>query len=1275
MDSPDAVMNSSESAPESPVNPVNILVVIPKDDAFERISNAITEMGFVFQHEADFDKAKQIIKREGYRFRVLLVNAAVAEGVTDWIGTASEKYPWMVTAIYTAGVDAAQKVSTGKDLADILQNMLSMSNPNVAFRMSGGAPDPEKQLEDVKRLLQEASGNISSLPLPPYLAGDTRFLKEIKRLLFSVSRTDRPWDLEGDALTLPVGGTSGSFGALGDAWRDELSSNSWSGLIGLVKRKVSSQPLNPNTPIYENFSYTTRDDSIPKSKTLIFATAGDGTSPTVRNAVDACLSAIVLATSIPKCQTLILPVIGGGRKSLPSHDIVRGVLKEFDPDTKLGDLKHVIFTVYEKDYFDQLTKEPEQKISRVQELKNDLPSGDDHLSVESEVSALADAIALKEMHPPLVVGILGGWGTGKSFALHLLRKRLVEIRKFDVTDSAVRENKFPYVGHPYIIHFDAWTYAKDDLWASLMQRILLDLDRQLSLEKTLESANAGLLRKGVDIWQLLDGLSTSKLADLESELGKEAIAAFKDWNTSGDIAEALWGVLQTSKMNEVAALDNARFDLEKAEQEYDKELAKQSQQLEDEIQHRRRVLAQTLEKQQKDDQINIDEKQQQLDLEVSKARADAEREFQIQARNAVWDPVKAKIEAFFGGKLNEAMKKQLNVGDAPVSIDAILKEAGNTKKYINGFLKSGTHVVFLVFAALSFGLPALAEHFQLQAWLGNLFGTTGVLGSALGSIFTVLTKVNGEFANYQKEYQQNVEQSMVQRKEQREHLLQEKMKATEPLQAELNRLKSQLDTARHNLEANEQARHDKEINEQRQKVVNFKEQKTREIQQLKEEVDKHERRAGIIGRGKSLLDIVRERRASRFYDDKLGILHQVQQDLLELTEALMPVNEKQNVVMFDESQKQEVEMFPRGDPRVILVIDDLDRCKPDKVVEVLEAAQLLVKTKLFVVVIAMDVRYVTRALEKVYDRILVRDGDPSGLDYIEKIVQVPYRVPGIAPSVMRSYLQGQMTLEQVDEGTTTVTPETGSTAGQEKETELAGGNPVFESSYDPEAPHPAEPLPDKAQKFNEAELTLLTQCCNMANVSPRAGRRLVNVFKLLKFIWYHRGMHREPDNEVKRVMMFLLALSSVQPVVMRQVLHYLEEEYRENNISKPFQEALIASVNRTDLCQTRPQTISNITEVIQEHGRFADSLTLDTIKLENLRLVKSFSFVGEISHEEKDSLEEAVEQERAQTTQQIDQVVKQAIEDAKTAPETSPTAQKKPKKNPTSRKNQNQKTT
>lgn len=85
--------------------------------------------------------------------------------------------------------------------------------------------------------------------------------------------------------------------------------------------------------------------------------------------------------------------------------------------------------------------------------------------------------------------------------------------------------------------------------------------------------------------------------------------------------------------------------------------------------------------------------------------------------------------------------------------------------------------------------------------------------------------------------------------------------------------------------------------------------------------------------------------------------------------------------------------------RIILYIDDLDRCPPDKVVEVLQAVHLLLTFSLFVVVVAVDVRWVSRALERHYPDLLddpATDsqgrGAASAHDYLEKIFQIPYWV-------------------------------------------------------------------------------------------------------------------------------------------------------------------------------------------------------------------------------------------------------------------------------------------
>jgi hypothetical protein len=171
---------------------------------------------------------------------------------------------------------------------------------------------------------------------------------------------------------------------------------------------------------------------------------------------------------------------------------------------------------------------------------------------------------------------------------------------------------------------------------------------------------------------------------------------------------------------------------------------------------------------------------------------------------------------------------------------------------------------------------------------------------------------------------------------------------------------------------------------------------------LKEnQIEQQRLKIGPAAKYSSLLEFVQSRLDAATYENQLGLMHQVRQDIDELTYSLVD-NANQDV-------------FPRGKPRVILYIDDLDRCPPPRVVEVLEAVQLLLNTKLFIVILGLDTRYVTRALEKEYKEILQHEGDPSGLDYIEKIIQIPYRVRAIDKDSLRKYIETQMDIEKTPE--------------------------------------------------------------------------------------------------------------------------------------------------------------------------------------------------------------------------------------------------------------------
>jgi hypothetical protein len=72
--------------------------------------------------------------------------------------------------------------------------------------------------------------------------------------------------------------------------------------------------------------------------------------------------------------------------------------------------------------------------------------------------------------------------------------------------------------------------------------------------------------------------------------------------------------------------------------------------------------------------------------------------------------------------------------------------------------------------------------------------------------------------------------------------------------------------------------------------------------------------------------------------------------------------------------------------RVVVLIDDLDRCSPGKVVTLLEALNLVLDIRGFIFVLALDYDVLTRAVHEKFPYA-------EGSVFIEKMVQVPFRVP------------------------------------------------------------------------------------------------------------------------------------------------------------------------------------------------------------------------------------------------------------------------------------------
>jgi len=152
-----------------------------------------------------------------------------------------------------------------------------------------------------------------------------------------------------------------------------------------------------------------------------------------------------------------------------------------------------------------------------------------------------------------------------------------------------------------------------------------------------------------------------------------------------------------------------------------------------------------------------------------------------------------------------------------------------------------------------------------------------------------------------------------------------------------------------------------------------------DLKQLQSELDalKPERR---------LLHLLEERSRSGTYTQHLGIVSLVRSDFEQLSRILKELNE----------EERDLEKEAPPIQRIILYIDDLDRCRPEQVVEVLEAVHLLLAFPLFVVVVGVDPRWLRHSLRKQYPENLAENGAGIGAEqatpqqYLEKIFQIPF---------------------------------------------------------------------------------------------------------------------------------------------------------------------------------------------------------------------------------------------------------------------------------------------
>lgn len=96
---------------------------------------------------------------------------------------------------------------------------------------------------------------------------------------------------------------------------------------------------------------------------------------------------------------------------------------------------------------------------------------------------------------------------------------------------------------------------------------------------------------------------------------------------------------------------------------------------------------------------------------------------------------------------------------------------------------------------------------------------------------------------------------------------------------------------------------------------------------------------------------------------------------------------------------------------LVIIIDDLDRCLPERIIETLEAIKLFVLVPRTAFVIGADPRIVRHAIGTRYVKRQMGNDDVSKdeveeltKDYLEKLIQIPYHLPRLSPAEIETYI-------------------------------------------------------------------------------------------------------------------------------------------------------------------------------------------------------------------------------------------------------------------------------
>jgi hypothetical protein len=282
----------------------------------------------------------------------------------------------------------------------------------------------------------------------------------------------------------------------------------------------------------------------------------------------------------------------------------------------------------------------------------------------------------------------------------------------------------------------------------------------------------------------------------------------------------------------------------------------------------------------------------------------------------------------------------------------------------------------------------------------------------------------------------------------------------------------------------------------------------------------------------ALYSFIDRRSKSEDYKKHLGLISIIRRDFEILNDLFTDHNQEAEKI---KNAKEFKDKFKKPLERIILYIDDLDRCPEENVVQVLEAVNLLMAFPLFVVVVGVDSRWVKNALIKMHalqftGKLRGNEALDTNLEmiessnYLEKIFQIPFHLKEAKDTSVKDMIKR---LAQSRAKVSRYVEE-----GYVEEGYVVEGyvvNPTTDIDNEEIVSSPSNTtdsiLIDKPETLilTNNEIALMQDMSEVIGNNPRSVKRFVNIYRIIKA---HEEFEYKADstNQELSAILFLLAL-------------------------------------------------------------------------------------------------------------------------------------------------------